>query len=77
MSTMDLNKDIESPCHLTSDWGFYLELEDGMTVGVGTYSDYREGRAHANAALNATPRAVAWHGERLYLPLTSEEEMEA
>ena len=72
-----LNDDIESPCRLTSDWGFYLELENGKTVPVGTFSCWALGRAQANAALKNTPRAVAWHGERLYVPLTTEEEMEA
>ena len=74
---MDLNKNRGEVCELTRDWGFYLELEDGKTVPVGVYSKYCDGAAHANAALKATPRAVAWHGTRLYAPLTTEEEAEA
>lgn len=54
-------------------WGFYLELEDGSRVAVGVYSSYRDGAAHANAALKATPRAVCWHGEQLYSPVLGED----
>lgn len=70
---MDLNKDVESPCRLTRDWAFWLELENGSHIPVGVYSKYCDGVAHANAALKATPKATMWHGERLYLPLTTEE----
>jgi hypothetical protein len=62
---------------LTSDWDFHLELENGKRVTVGRYRTYCEGAAHANAALKATPRAEKWVGERVYVPLTSTEEMEA
>jgi hypothetical protein len=71
---MDLNKDVESPCEQTGDWGFYLVLENGTSVPIGVYSSYRDGAAHANAALRATPKAVLWEGQRLYKPLEDDDE---
>jgi len=80
---MDLNKDVESPCKLTQDWGFVGYIGNAKTqvaettVPIGVYSCYADGAAHANAWLRNTPRAIRWEGQRLYEPLTSEEGAEA
>jgi hypothetical protein len=74
---MDLNKDVESPCELTGNWGFVGYLENGTTVPIGVYNKYCDGVAHANAWLRSTPRGERWEGQRLYKPLTTTEEMEA
>ena len=63
---MDLNKDVESPCRKTSDWGFIGYLSDGTPIPIGTYSSYRDGVAHANSWLNSTSRAERWEGQPLY-----------
>jgi hypothetical protein len=78
---MDLNAHVDSPCALTSDWGFvgYVQDKTGpeRAIGIGTYTTYCAGAAHANAWMKSTPNATRWEGQRLYVPLTSDEEMEA
>jgi len=74
---LDLNDKVGSPCKLTGEWGFVGYLKNGTAVPIGTYSTYRDGAAHANSWLHATPNAIRWEGQRLFEPLTSEGVMEA
>ena len=80
---MDLNQDVESPCKLTGEWGFvgyiqkYGPRSKETAVPIGVYECYADGAAHANAWMKNTPNASRWEGQRLYEPLTSEEETEA
>ncbi len=80
---MDLNKDVESPCELTPDWGFvgyiqkYGPKSEEIAVPIGVYGCYADGVAHANAWMRSDDRAVRWEGQRLYKPITSPEGAEA
>lgn len=71
---MDLNKNVESPCRRSSEWGFVGVLKSGKVVPIGTYSSYRDGAAHANSWMRATPDAARWEGEVLYYPMEDENE---
>jgi hypothetical protein len=75
---MDLNANVESPCHLTSDWGFVGVVQDKTgperEIPIGVYSCYAVGRTHANAWMKSTPNAVRWEGQRLYKPLEDDDE---
>jgi hypothetical protein len=69
---MDLNKEVESPCKLTSNWGFvgyYLSNGKECVFPIGTFSSYRDGAAHANSWMQQEKRAIRWEGQRLYEPL--------
>ena len=63
---MDLNKHVESPCRKTGEWGFIGYLENGTVIPIGVYSSYRDGAAHANSWMRATPRAEKWEGQPMY-----------
>ena len=77
---MDPNRDIESPCKLTSDWaftGYYADKKGNeCAFPIGVYSTYAAGVAQANAWMRHEKRSIRWEGERLYEPLTTEEEYE-
>jgi hypothetical protein len=79
MEPIDLNKDVESPCELTRDWGFVGYMEKGrgskrheVSVPIGVYGSYRDGAAHANAWMKATAGALRWEGQRLYRPMSDD-----
>jgi len=72
-----LNDKTESPSKLTTDWGVYGEMESGARVPIGTYSCYAKARLAGNTWLASTPKGASWHAERLYVPLTHEEHVEA
>ena len=78
---MDPNKGVDSPCKLTRDWAFigYVQDKKGpeRAIPIGVYSCWANGRTQANAWMKSTPNAVRWEGERLYEPLTTEEEADA
>lgn len=59
-----------------SGWAFVGYLENGTAVPIGVYSSYRDGAAHANSWMRATPTAARWEGEQLYEPLTGDETYE-
>lgn len=69
---IDLNKQVESPCRRTSNWGFigiiqkYGPKSAETMVPIGVYSSYKDGVAHANSWMSNEPRAVRWEAEALY-----------
>lgn len=71
--TIDLNKDVESPCKRTSSWGFIGYLEDGTECPIGVYSTFGGGTLYANRWLTQTKNADRWEAEALYEELQEEE----
>jgi len=70
-----INQDIESPCRKTSDWGFvgyYAEGGEEHPVPIGVYSDWKLGKASANAWMRNESRAVRWEAFPMYEELEDE-----
>jgi len=47
------------------------------SIPLGVYKTYRDGAAKANAWLKATSGSLRWEAERIYKPLTDDQEGEA
>lgn len=70
--SIDPNKDVPSPSRRTSDWAFIGYLEDGTSVPIGVWSDYRVGRLASDTWLSKTPKAAKWEGTVLHEAILEE-----
>jgi hypothetical protein len=64
--SLSVNDVVGSPCRRTSEWAFVGYLDNGTRVGIGIYSSYRDGVAHANSWMRDTPTADRWEAEAVY-----------
>ena len=68
---------VDSPCKLTRDWAVWGVTEQGSEVPIGTYGCYAEARLAGSLWQKSTPGETTVHAERLYVPLTHEEYVDA
>ena len=64
-------------CEMTGDWAVVGWLEDGTRFPVGVFSTWCGARLAGNTWIKSMPKAERWEAERLYRPLTTEEQGDA
>jgi hypothetical protein len=78
MSSMSIDDVVDNPRDKVckqAGWAFVGFVKSGKRetgIPIGVYTDYKVGRAHANAWMKSTTNALRWEATQLYEPLEDE-----